>query len=189
MHPSFSAPIQLSAPAPVPRMPWATPRPRVVAVGGALWDVVSGSEAARARELQAKIEALNARRVAEGKMTQAQADAANAAVAADDPDTYVAQVGDAFVEGAKEGVEEEVQWVATVAEKITEVPTRLAVEAAAGAARGVLGNIPWWLWGAGIVAVLWWTGVIGPGLFMATRGSGRGLQRRAIRKLHSLRRA
>lgn len=159
------------------------------AVSGDLWDVVSGAEADRARELQARIEALNARRVEMGRMTQAQADAANAAVAADDPDTYVAQVGDAFIEGAQEGEEAEIAWVSSVAENITAAPTRIAFAAASSAAKGILGNIPWWVWVAAGVGVLWWTGVIGPGLFAATRGAGRGIQRRGIRRLHQLRHA
>lgn len=162
---------------------------RTMGMSGALWDVLSGSEAERARELEARIAELNARRVAMGRMTQAQADAANAAVVNDDPDAYVAQVGDAFIEGAKEGEQAELAWVGTVAEKITGIPTRLAVQAAESAARGILGSLPWWVWAGAVVGVLWWTGAIGPGLFMATRGSASGIQRRATRKLHELRRA
>jgi len=187
MHANFGGTIRLGPVKPVRMLRYAAVRPRAVnGLSGALIDVLDGSEAARAADLQARIEALNARRVAMGRMTQEAADAANAAVAADDPDTYVSQVGDAFIEGAKEGETAELEWVGTVSEKIVSVPVKLAVQAANSAARGFFGNLPWWVWVGGVIAILWWTGAIGPGLFAATRGSARGVQAAGIRRLRRL---
>jgi hypothetical protein len=78
---------------------------------GSLWDVITGAEQERGDELNRRIIELNEQRVAAGRMTREQADRANTAVAADDPSAYRAAVGEAFLEGAAEGISAQQRWL------------------------------------------------------------------------------
>lgn len=74
---------------------------------GPLWDTLTGAEQERAIELNRKIEELNKSRVAAGKMTQAQADAAQEALWSEHPDDYRKIVGEEFGKGIDEGIKAE----------------------------------------------------------------------------------
>lgn len=110
---------------------------------GSLWDVVTGKEAARGEDLNWRIQDLNAQKVELGQWTQAQAAAADARL--DDPSTYRTQVGEAFVEGAAEGLAAE----------------QAAVRGTAtGLLSGTLGFIPWWVWVGGLGYAAWYLGLL-----------------------------
>lgn len=109
-----------------------------VAGWGDLLDVITGKATDDANAVDAKIMQLNADRVALGAMTQAQADAANAALLSDNPEGYRRAVGDAAMEGAMDGLAAEQQWVKE---------TLGTVVGTVG--KGVLGFVPWWVWVGG----------------------------------------
>jgi len=132
---------------------------------GSLWDVATGSEAARGAELNARITAANEAAVAAGTMTQAQSDAANARL--DDPGTYRTQVYDAFEQGAKEGL---------LAEQT------LVKNTATGLISGTLGFVPWWGWLVGAAVLANYLGV-----FSELKGSLAPSARARRRQLKSMR--
>lgn len=105
---------------------------------GDLLDVITGKATDDANAVDAKIMQLNADRVALGAMTQAQADAANAALLADNPEGYRRAVGDAAMEGAMDGLAAEQRWVK---ETLGDVVGTVG--------KGVLGFVPWWVWVGG----------------------------------------
>lgn len=85
---------------------------------GPLYDVLSGAERKRAIELNDKIDELNKSRVAAGKMTQAQADAAQEALWSENPDDYREIVKDAFWEGAMEGLKAQQEFLELATNKL-----------------------------------------------------------------------
>jgi hypothetical protein len=78
---------------------------------GPLYDILSGAERKRAIELNNKIEELNKSRVAAGKLTQAQADAAEVALWSENPDDYRELVGEDFGKGLEEGIKAEQEFL------------------------------------------------------------------------------
>ena len=118
---------------------------------GPLWDTLTGAERDRAIELNNKIEELNKSRVAAGKLTQAQADAAQEALWSENPDDYREIVKDAFVEGAEEGLKAQQEFL--------ELATNKVLKTAAG-------YIPTAVWiGAGVFALYYL------GIFDGLKGS------------------
>lgn len=85
---------------------------------GPLWNVLTGAERDRAIELNRKIEELNKKRVEQGKLTQAQADAAQAALWSENPNRYREIVGNAFAEGAEEGIRAQQEFIEMATNKL-----------------------------------------------------------------------
>ena len=114
-----------------------------------LWDVITGKEQKRAADLNAQLQQLNAQKLASGEWTPEQTARANANL--DDPSTYRSQVGEAFVQGAAEGLAAE----------------QAAVKGAAtGLVTSAAGFLPWWVWVGGLGYVAWYLG-----LFTGIKGS------------------
>lgn len=111
---------------------------------GPLWDVLTGAERQRAIELNQKIEELNKKRVEQGKLTQKQADDAQAALWSENPDDYRSIVGDAFNEGAAEGIKAQQDFLEMFANKFT---------------RTAVGYVPTVVWIGLGVAAAWYLGV------------------------------
>lgn len=111
---------------------------------GPLWGVLTGAERDRAIELNQKIEELNKKRVEQGKMTQKQADDAQAALWSENPDDYRRIVGDAFVEGAEEGIRAQQEFLEKFANKFTKT---------------AIGYVPTVVWIGLGVAAAWYLGV------------------------------
>lgn len=118
---------------------------------GPLWDVLTGAEKDRAIELNQKIEELNKKRVEQGKLTQKQADDAQVALWSENPEDYRSIVGDAFTEGAAEGIQAQQEFLEMFANKFT---------------RTAVGYVPTVVWIGLGVAAAWYLGV-----FDALKGS------------------
>jgi len=118
-----------------------------------LWGVVSGDEAKRAEELNKKILDLNADRQAKGIITAEQRQAMDAAILNDDPQAYRSQVGEAFLEGAQEGLQAEQEFVKNTAGAIVS---------------GAAGFVPWWVYAGGALFLANYLGLFDT---LKTRGS------------------
>jgi hypothetical protein len=120
---------------------------------GALWDVITGKAQAESDAADAKLAALNQQQLDSGAWDQATYDnvtSAHLAANTTGMNTY-AETGQAFVQGAAEGLNNEATAVNNTLNKVAGGAVSLAWKA-----------LPWWVWLAGILFLLAYVGLLGP---------------------------
>jgi hypothetical protein len=112
------------------------------------------AEQARSNAADAATAALNQREVDAGVWTQAQADAANANMAAGNVSTGANDVVGAVTDEAEAGLQEGLH-------NVLAAPGEVVGAVGSGASTllwGIIKNIPWWVWLAGAGALFVWMG-------------------------------
>ena len=110
-----------------------------------LWDTLTGAEQEQAKDLSQKIYDLNNKLYSSGKWTKDQLDAANNNLASDRPDDYVKQI----IAATDSVISDEVDAVYLAIKNTAATLVKIATDAAAAAASGVVSATPWWVY-AGI---------------------------------------
>lgn len=112
---------------------------------------VDQANAAAADAATAQLQALNQKQLQEGVMSQSNYDQAQKDIATQDSNANNdAAIGDAFVQGAQEGLNAELA-----------LPGKVVGAVGSGAGSllgGILKNIPWWAWLVGAGALFVWMG-------------------------------